>query len=209
MKDCFLPIRISQTYPYKIFQNFRSKGVMRILFVGLISIFGLSMHAQVYLTKVNSVWDDRMTEWEIHGVDTSENEVRYSLSLTWPLKRDWAEWSISGEDFTARIRPKWTGDYSNWELRTNLGIISMRQRFSGDLTQWSISQGNRRIVLKTRYRQNANDWIVERNPDLWYMYTEYVDDPRDWLIEDFAEEELSLSLRMAMVFISLWQSIPK
>ena len=182
---------------------------MRFLFIIILLFLLYPLHGQIQFTNLNSVWDNRLDEWIITGYDVEEEVVEFQLSLTWPLRNNWDEWRISGDSYTATIRQKWRGNDSHWELRNSSEIVQIRQTFRGDPSQWDILSGGKRVSLSTLYRNNANDWVIARNQQDWHMYSEYIDDPRDWLIEDYSFDELTDSMRMAMIFISLWQSIPK
>ena len=41
------------------------------------------------------------------------------------------------------------------------------------------------------------------------MYTEYLNDPRDWIIEDSLSNEISIQMKIMMIFIVMYHSTPK
>lgn len=163
--------------------------------------------AQIQYTEVHSIWDDRLGEWEVIGIENGE-EIVIKIVLKWPLQNHWEEWRIESDHINGTIKTKWRNDLSRWELRDENSIIYMNQVHRGDVNRWEIREGVKRLYVVTRFYNNANEWILPRSEN-WIMSTEYKNDTRDWLIDDFLEESYSPSFKLAMIFISLWQSIPK
>ena len=181
---------------------------MRILFWILFLGLCRTSFGQMYFTEVHSRWDDRYNEWEILGM-ADEEELMIRVSLIWPLKNNWEEWRIDGDSVSGTIKTKWRGDLSQWELRTRNEIIMVSQDDRDDVNRWEIREGTYSEILSTLYYNNSNVWHVPQRRDNWLMSTEFNNDSRDWRVEDYMENKSSVAFRLAMIFIALWQSIPK
>ena len=171
-------------------------------------LLNLSLFGQSYFTEIQSRWSDRFDQWELSGM-YFEEPFTISIDLTWPLQNNWEEWRISGLDLDGYIRSKWRGDPSMWEVRFDDRIVTIQLRSGIGNPEWEIREDGDRQVIRPRSAGNGNEWYIPRRRNDWLMYTEYVDDPRVWLIEDYLDEEHSITFRIALVFIALWQSIPK
>jgi len=167
------------------------------------------MIGQGYFVGVSSTWDDRLDEWELEVEDEDAQSAVIYISQLWPLRNNWEEWRIEGELLEGNIKTKWRGDISQWELRTAKSVVLISQLSRGDLNRWELREGSQRVTVSTKYYDNPNEWVVKGSKDAWAMWTTNVNDPRDWYIEDYIDGEYSLALRTGLVFISLWQSIPK
>ncbi len=169
-----------------------------------------SMSGQFFFTEVHSVWDDRLDEWEILAIDEAENEeVVIRLSMIWPLSQNWNEWRIDSDQINGTMKTKWRDDPSQWELRTDSSVVTIRQVNRYDPGRWEVREGNSRVLLSTRYRGVGNEWIIPRQIDQWYMYAEFPNDVRDWIIEDYLDHRFSAVFRLSLIFIALWQTLPK
>ncbi len=164
--------------------------------------------AQFIVTNVNAVWDDDFTQWEITCFGEEELDITGTLSLRWPLQRNWQEWIYQFEEYSGFIRTKWPGNLNEWELRGNNKVIAIRSRWRNDVNEWVTMEGDRRILVETEYTNNANVWMAEYRGQKMVIYTEYIDDPRDWIVEDNMRD-VSVEQKIGMLFIALFQSIPK
>ncbi len=171
-------------------------------------LFCSSLSSQSYFSEVHTVWDDRFDEWEIIGFE-EDDEFVIQLNLIWPLQNNWNEWRIQGGDIEGSIKTKWRGDPSQWEIRAGNELVIIVQQYRGDVNRWEVRNGDQRYLLSTVWNNDANNWHTPRNKTAWSMKTEFRDDPRDWIIEDYMIDSVPKITRLALIFIALWQSIPK
>lgn len=140
-------------------------------------------------------------------------EQRYGeLKLRWlNVRDDWSEWDFELGGERGTIRAKWKDDPTQWELRTYSGaIVSMRTMWPNDNTQWRVTDNSISLVLKSRWTNQLDEWLVDdREYGKLYLYTLRQQDPRDWAIEDEMQPTVSTPMKLAMVFLSIFQSTPK
>ena len=173
--------------------------IRNITAVLLFLTFHVVISAQSIFLGIRSVYDNDLTEWEIFLVNEREEEETAFLSLQWPLRYNWEEWDYEMPDHGGRIKTKWRG---------NNELVEIRTRWRNDVNEWVISHRGRQVVVKTQYHNDANTWIAEDDEGSFAVFTEYFDDPRDWIIEDDLWEASDLQ-KLGIVFIALYQSIPK
>lgn len=177
-----------------------------ILFLGFIN-FGQG-YAQ-HLLGASAVWDDDIREWEVY-VQVDSFLLEGELELTYPLGNRYDKWTVRIGDYYANIDQTFSNDDTKWELTDGAATITIRQVWPRDRSEWKISDGNQSIVIKTKYRNTADEWLsLDRSGGELYIATEYVGDFRDWIVEDYMDESTSFSMRMAALFISIYNSIPK
>ena len=82
--------------------------------------------------------------------------------------------------------------------------------WSNDFREWRISNNSISLTLKSKYGNTFDEWIVrEDNYGHFAMYTNWEGDPREWEIVDELDEDVSLEMKMALVFIASFHSFPK
>lgn len=182
--------------------------VLHLILYHPIVVSGQVENSPIFFTEAHSRWNDRFDEWEILA-SLNDEEVVIHLDLVWPLQRNWEEWRIKSELFQGSIRTKWRGDISQWEMRINGDIILIRQLNRNDLNRWEISNGSSREILQTQWFNNPNQWHLPRRKGAWIQFMDRENDPRDWIIEDYLEENTDPAIRLAAIFIVIWQTIPK
>ncbi len=162
---------------------------------------------QIELYGISARWDDSFKEWIIY---TTDEEEEGELSLRWAMRDNWKEWDYRLEEESGSIKMKWDNDPSLWELRGSGEIITMRTKWRGDFTEWRISDGTTNFTLKSKYRTTLEEWKIEDDDyGKFEMYTTYENDVRDWEVIDGLDEDISFSLKMAMVFIVTYHTTPK
>ena len=177
------------------------------------------------LSTVSSRWSDSFVEWEIYAVmpqdsiDVGEDdeegpqeELLGELKLRWlNMRDDFSEWDyeIGGERGT--IKQKWKDDPSQWELRSYSGnIISIRTAWPNDYNEWRVTDNSIALNLKSRWTNQFDEWLVDDpSRGKFYMYTLAERDPRDWAIEDSLDESVSLSMKMALIFLTVFNGSPR
>ena len=179
---------------------------MRILLLLVFTFFCQSILAQ-YLIGVGTRYNDSFREWTVH---TDIEDYTGKLELRWSFDDNWSTWDFRLGDTTATIRQKWNDDPNLWEIDC-LGVRAVaRTTWRGEFRQWKINDGVHQFNWQSRYGNVFNEWMVGSERNGWFsVYAYWEDDPREWVIVDELDEEVSLALRLAMVFITLHHSTPK
>ena len=187
------------------------KTAFSILFTLFLAVPGFTQH----LTDARTRWADSFVEWILYSTpDTAQNEEPQpeetgKLALRWPNSHDFSEWDIEQDDLRGTIKQKWKNDPNRWELRADGEAITIKTRWDGDFTEWKITDDTRTLHLKTRFN-SPDEWLTTSSEfGRFYMYSLFRGDPRDWAIEDDLSPEISRAMRLAMVFVVLFQSSPK
>lgn len=173
------------------------------------------------MTTISCHWEDSFAEWDIFSTlrtadleegEEVDEELYGELKLRWlNIRDDWSEWDFELGGQRGTIRQKWKDDPQQWELRTYSGaIITMRTSWNGDFKQWRISDNSITLHLKSKWTNQLDEWLVQDdNYGNFYMYTLRARDPRDWAIDDKLYPEISEEMRFALVFIVIFNSMPK
>ncbi len=180
-----------------------------LIFIFLISSLTTSQAQDVYynLYGASTAWGDSFKEWTIYA---DEEEIEGDLTLRWGMREAWTAWDYRLEDESGTIKIKWMNDASQWELRGGGEIITMKTIWLRDFTEWRISDGSITIKLRSKYKDYLEEWeTVGDKYGSFEMITTYENDLRDWDIVDDLTEEVSLPMKMAMMFIVLFNSTPK
>ncbi len=201
-------------------------------FLLLIMSFWLVAAVQAQtLSSVSTRWSDSFVEWEIYAVmpqDTSETadaedddeedseapqeEYHGELKLRWlNVRDDFSEWDYELGDERGTIRQKWKDDLTQWELRSYSGnVVTMRTMWSNDLTEWRVTDNSITLNLKSKWKNQFDEWLVDDSTrGQFYLYTYYDRDPRDWAIQDSLNEDVSESMKMALIFLTVFNASPK
>lgn len=201
---------------------------MRFALLFLVWWFVADVQAQI-ITSVSTRWSDSFVEWEIYAVmpqDTSdagteegdddseppEEELYGELKLRWlDVREDFSEWDYELGGQRGTIRQKWKDDPTQWELRSYDGnVITMRTMWSNDPTEWRVTDNSITLNLKSKWKNQFDEWLVD---DLtrgrFYLYTITERDPRDWAIEDALNAEVSQSMKLALIFLTVFFGSPK
>jgi len=172
----------------------------------IFSIFSFSISAQV-LTGLATKWSDDFRDWTIF---TDDEDEEGNITMRWQQQMDWSEWDYRLGEESGSIRLKWKNDPTRWEVRGGGEIITIKMKWNNDVHQWRISDGSTTFTLKAPYNNNLNDWAIAEDDDgIFELYMEWQNDPRDWTIVDEFDEEISLPMKIAIVFVSVFQTIPK
>lgn len=151
-------------------------------------------------------WSDTFGEWNIASI---EDKQFGSLERNYPAGNDWTSWTVQYNGYSGTIKQKWTNQPHQWELRYANQLVTMRPIFREDFASWRI-EGNQKTVTWLKQFQNLDaPWTIRQHPG-FTIYTEFEGDPRDWIIEDdLISEEITISMKLAMLFITLFYSSPK
>lgn len=177
------------------------------------------------LSSISTRWNNSFVEWELYTIlprdtlaepeeETEEPQEERSgeLKHRWlNVRDDWSEWDYQLGDEQGTIKVKWKDQPSQWELRSYDGnVITMRTSWPNDYTEWRVTDNDVTLQLKSRWKSQLDEWLVDDPAHgRFYMYTLRTQDPRDWAIEDHLDEKISQSLKLALVFLTIFNSSPR
>jgi hypothetical protein len=180
---------------------------MKNCFALFMLLLAQTLSAQV-LTGINTRYNDAFVDWEIY-VD-SLDDAAGNLTMTWQNPDDWTQWSYRMGDVSGNIKTKWQKDISLWEIRGGNKTVSAQMMWSNDPREWRITNNDFSLELKTRFKQNFDEWVIEDSKHGYFrVLTRYQNDPRDWIIEDELDPSVSLPMKMTILFLVLFNSVPK
>jgi hypothetical protein len=172
----------------------------------LILLSSLQLEAQRF-TEISAKYNDAFVEWELY---TDDNEKAGTLNMIWQNPDDWSQWNYRIGEKTGTIKTKWNKDFSQWELRGENKIITAQMIWNSDPRQWRITDNTMTLELKTKWGNQLTEWVVDDNKKgQFYMYMDAQNDPRDWQIEDELDETVSFPMKMTLVFLTMFNSVPK
>ncbi len=178
----------------------------QLLFLFLFFIFQ-NLTGQT-LTGFSARYNDAFVDWDIY-VD-SLDESAGNLTMTWQRPDDWTQWSYRLGDHSGNIKTKWQKDFTQWEARGDNKTISAQMVWSNDPREWRVTNNTFSLELKCRFGNNWNEWIVDDSKRGYLrVSTRYENDPRDWIIEDELDPSVSLTMKMTLVYLVLYNSVPK
>lgn len=156
---------------------------------------------------ISAKFNNAFVEWDIY---TDNDNLDGYFTMIWQNPDDWSQWNYRIGDKTGTIKTKWNKDFSQWEIRGDNKIVTAQMIWNNDPRQWRITDNTISLELKTRWGNQLNEWLVEDNArGQFYMSTSIPNDPRDWDIEDELSEDVSLTMKMAIVFLSMFNTVPK
>ena len=160
-----------------------------------------------YLTGIATKWSDSFSEWYIYtDVEGEEGE----LKQRWALRNDWTEWEYRQGEHFGRIKLKWRNNFNEWEIRGGNEVVTARTLWNDNFREWRISGNGTQLSLNSRYGNTFDEWEIRKSDHgLFEMYTNWEGDPRDWNVVDELDERIGFTMKMAMIFIALYQSVPK
>lgn len=177
---------------------------MRVIYLSFLFLLPLSQLNSQELFGLHSIWDRTFGEWVI---ETDEENVEGELYLRWPGQGNWTEWDYRIDDASGEIKQQWRNNPNVWVLRGDGETVNMRTVWRNDFTQWKLDDGTTEITLVARYT-SLDDWYI-RGSQNFKLYTSYEGDPRDWELYEDLELELSMEMRMAILFLAMYHAIPK
>ncbi len=165
-----------------------------------------------WLTGVTTKWNDSFVEWTLfaEAADDEEEEMEGDLQLRWPSRNDWTEWTYDIGDENGSIKQTFKNRPGQWDIRGFGKTITARTRWNNDFSEWRITDNSTTLIFKSRWRNNINEWSLnDETHGSFALRTEWDDDPREWRVYDDLDEEISMPMKMAMVFIAIYHSSPK
>lgn len=156
---------------------------------------------------METAWANEFNEWNIYATDETGEDIEGQLRMRWAINNDWSEWDYRiGEDF-GQIKVKWKGNFNQWELRGGNEIIDIQTIYKDDITQWRIRTSREVIRLELNRRDVPFDWRVDNDEIGFYeVYTEWERDPNSWTIIDEMVSDVSIHIKMAILFLSVFSS---
>ncbi len=185
--------------------NFNAK-IMRLFIFHILIIIANGLFAQE-IVGISANYDNSFEEWIIF---TADEEVEGILEQRWAMNNDWSQWDYEIDDNRGSITLRWKNDPSQWEVRGYESTVSCQTKWKGDFTEWRITDNNKTLTLRPRWSNDFNEWgIREQSYGNFQIYTNWKNDPRDWTIVDELDEDVSIDLKMALIFIAVFHSLPK
>ncbi len=187
---------------------------MRVYLTFFWASIALLANAQT-ISTISSRWSDSFVEWDIFAAPEYEGEDEVAvgeMKLRWlNFRDDFTEWTFELGELRGNIRQKWKNDPTLWELRTYSGdVITMKAPWSNDLSEWRVTDNSLALTLKSRWTNQLDEWLVDDpHRGRLYLYTLYAGDPRDWAVEDKLTEDVSESMKIALIFLVIYNSTPK
>ncbi len=177
---------------------------MKLFFSLLLVLFSIGWSYGQIIIGIGSRWDNSLSEWIIHTEYEGEEGI---LQQRWA--NDFTHWEYQVGDQRGEIRLKWTNDPTQWEIRGDGEIIDAKIIWSNDFREWRITDNTHTIEVKVKWGNDLNQWYVD-SADYGSMEinTLWENDVRDWEVLDELGEEISFPMRMAVVFIVVFNSMP-
>jgi hypothetical protein len=158
------------------------------------------------LIGVSSKWDDSFAEWNI---ETDNEKQSGTLTQRWASRNDWTEWDFQLGDASGSIRQKFKNDPTHWELRCNNKIVSLKMLWRNDPSQWEIADDHNTYTFHSKFRSNPNEWLCTSKQGDFSLAMYHQNDPRDWEIDDDMDENVPLEIKIAMLFVGVFNSFPR
>ena len=176
--------------------------------VGIFILLGLSIPSYTQnIVGLSTNWEDSFSEWTIYSED---EDVTGEMRIQWPLDQDWTEWVFSIGDEIGQIKMKWKDNPNQWELRCQGQVITIRTVWKDDPTRWRITDNTNSYTVISKWHNLPHEWkLQETQLGSFEIYMTHEPDPRDWDIHDTLPEEVTLPIKMAMIFIAVYHSTPK
>lgn len=182
--------------------------MLKQLYIFLL-IVGNSIVVQAQVPELHGAhtqWSNSFGEWNIASIN---DEQFGSLERNYPAGNNWTSWTIQYNSYSGTIKQKWNNQPHQWELRYANQLVTMRPVFRNDFTSWRIEGNEKTITWVKQFRNLDAPWAIRQYPG-FTIYTELEGDPRGWIIEDSStSEKITISMKLAMVFITLYYSSPK
>ena len=159
------------------------------------------------IVGLSTNWADSFSEWTIY---TEDEDIAGEMRIQWPLDQDWTEWVFSIGDEIGQIKMKWKDDQNHWELRCQGQVITIRTVWKDDPSRWRITDNTNSFTIVSKWRNLPYEWKLQDAKDgSFEIYMTNEPDPRDWDIYDTLSEDVSLPIKMAMIFVAVYHSTPK
>ncbi|HZV68323.1 MAG TPA: hypothetical protein VFG10_02235 [Saprospiraceae bacterium] len=179
---------------------------------GILVVFGLLLSMPGYLGAQHVIglgtrYNDSFKEWVIK---TEDEDVEGEMRMRWAFRNDWTQWDIRIGDVIATVEQKWKDDPNLWEVRCGDYTVNARTTWPDVFNHWKLNDGKHQFNWGTKYANQLDEWIVEKgSDDLFKVNAYWTGDPRDWVVTDNLPEDVSMAMRVAMIFLAIHFSTPK
>ena len=152
-------------------------------------------------------YNDSYREWTIV---TDDEEIVGEMHMRWAFRNDWTEWDLRIGDITATLQQKWKEDPNLWEIQCGDVIVNARTTWPGVFNRWKLNDGKHQFNWGTKYDNMRDEWLIDvRSEDLFKVHTYWTSDTRDWVVEDNLPEDVSMAMKLAMIFLAIHFSTPQ
>lgn len=186
------------------------KKILLFLSIALSSFFWLLNPVSLQAQKIIGIgtrYNDTFREWVI---TTGDDELRGDLRMRWAFRDDWTEWDLQIGELTATIEQKWKDDPNLWEIRCNGEVVNAKTTWPGEFNRWKLTDGKNQFNWGTKYVNERDEWFTDKNDnDFFQVYMYWEGDPREWVVVDELSSDVSMAMRIAMVFLALHFSAPR
>ncbi len=156
---------------------------------------------------VGSRYNNSFREWII---TTDDEDIEGQLRMRWAFRDDWTEWDLSIGDISATIEQKWTDDPNLWVIRCEGETVNAKTAWSGEFHRWKLSDGHHHLNWQAEYANHREEWELDTQEDYFFeMRTYWEGDPREWVVKDELPEDITMAMRIAMIFLTLHFSTPR
>ena len=181
---------------------------MQRTWIILFLVWLLSSHLiSQQITSVHTRWDDSFREWILYDANSEEEG---SLTMRWELNDDWSKWDYRLGEISGSIDMKWRDNPEEWEVRGFDELVYARTVWPRDLSRWRLKDDEITIQFGSRFTHRADEWSIQtKQYGDFVIYTEFEADPRDWIIIDELSEEVSFTMKLAMIFLAIHHGSPR
>ncbi len=181
-------------------------SLSKIILVLLFLINPVFSNAQ-YINGIGTRWSDAFMEWIIY---TEDEELEGDLTLRWQLQGDWSAWDYRLGEEVGSIKMKWKNNPSQWELRGGNEIVTIHMVWPNDVREWRLTNNSVTLTLKSRWGNNLNEWQLKTEKHGRFdIIAQWENDPREWNVWDDVDENISIHMKIALLFIATFHSSPK
>lgn len=174
------------------------------------------------LDAVIARWDDEFTEWDIYTLEGDQEviedgdeeviaiEPSGQLIMRWQADRNFREWDFTVDDMIGSARQPWRDDPTQWEIRIGNEVVTCRAAWRNDPSEWRITNNSKTLTWRSKHPRNFNEWQLRGDTyGSFIVHTNFVNDPRDWTIIDELDDSIPLTMKMAMTFLAIINSVDR
>lgn len=179
----------------------------RLIFPLVFICVTLTTQAQ-HILGMRTVFANDLSEWTLIPEDQDLPEC--NIRARWRWQDDPSEWDFRMGELSGVVRQKWKGRMDEWEVIADNKVTRLRMVWPGDPREWRIESSDKEYVIQSKYNIAAGDWLVkDRKESPFVMYPAYELDPRDWIIEDNLDEDVHITVRIALCFAVMITNVVK
>lgn len=154
---------------------------------------------------IGTRYNDSFRDWII---TTSDEDIEGEMRMRWAFRNDWTEWDISIGDLHATVEQKWKDDPNLWEIKCDGYVVNAKTVWPGEFNRWKLNDGEHQFSWGTKYFNMRDEWSTGKGGE-FKVYTYWEGDPREWVVVDNMPQDVSMAMRIAMIFLSLHFSTPR